>query len=134
VPLPNRLRDFNRRVTNRITGPLAPYAPGFGVVVHRGRRTQRLYRTPVNVFRRPGGYAVLLTYGPDTDWTRNVLAQGGCALETRGQTHELAHPRLGRDQDYAFTSPVARVLLPWLRLRLLRELNVSQFLLLDEAE
>ncbi len=90
MPLPRSVARFNRYVTNRILGPLAPYLPGFGVVVHRGRKTHRQYRTPVNVFRRRGGYVIALTYGPEAEWVRNVIAQGGCVLDTRGHTLRLS--------------------------------------------
>ena len=98
MPAPRWLARFNRRVTNRLLGRLAPRLPGFGVVVHTGRKTHRLYRTPVNVFPRPGGYVIALTYGPHAEWVRNVLASGGCALETRGRTVRLSRPRLFRDE------------------------------------
>jgi hypothetical protein len=35
--------------------------PGLGVVVHRGRRTRRVYQTPVNVFATEDGYFLALT-------------------------------------------------------------------------
>src|SRR5712692_5869519 len=89
MPLPRWVARFNKRLTNRIIGPLAPYLPGFGVVVHLGRLTHRQYRTPVNVFRRPGGFVIALTYGPNADWVRNVLANGGCELEYRGRRVRL---------------------------------------------
>ena len=95
---PRWLARFNRRVTNRLFGPVAPRLPGFGVVVHTGRKTHRPYRTPVNVFRCADGYVIALTYGPDADWVRNVLASGGCTLETRGRTLRLTRPRLFRDE------------------------------------
>lgn len=98
MPLPRALGRFNHYVTNRLLGPLAPYLPGFGVVVHTGRKSHRQYRTPVNVFRRNGGYVIALTYGPDTDWVRNVLAQGGCTLITRGRAVRLTRPRLYQDE------------------------------------
>ena len=98
MPLPRWLAHFNRRVTNRLLGPLALRLPGFGVVVHTGRRTHRQYRTPVNVFRRADGYVIALTYGPEAEWVRNVLASGGCTLETRGRTLRLTRPRLFRDE------------------------------------
>ena len=80
---------WNKVGLNRVTRRLAPWLPGFGVVVHRGRR----YRTPVNVFPTEGGYhRFALTYGPDTDWVRNVLAAGGCQLETRGAVVRLVAP------------------------------------------
>jgi deazaflavin-dependent oxidoreductase (nitroreductase family) len=86
-------------VTNRVLGPLAAFLPGFGVVVHTGRKSHRSYRTPVNVFSRPGGYVIALTYGPSADWVRNVLARGGCELETRGRTVHLTRPRLIHDEQ-----------------------------------
>jgi deazaflavin-dependent oxidoreductase (nitroreductase family) len=98
VPLPRSVARFNRRVTNHILGPLARYLPGFGVVTHRGRRSGRLYRTPVNVFRRRGSVVVALTYGPDSDWVRNVFAAGECVLETRGRALHLSRPRLIHDE------------------------------------
>jgi deazaflavin-dependent oxidoreductase (nitroreductase family) len=92
VALHKRLARFNRRVTNRITGPVAKWLPGFGVITHTGRRSKRRYRTPVNVFAAPGGYVVALTYGADSDWVKNVLASGGCELDRRGRTEHLTAP------------------------------------------
>jgi deazaflavin-dependent oxidoreductase (nitroreductase family) len=97
MPAPRWLARFNRHVTNRILGGVARYLPGFGVVTHTGRKSHRRYRTPVNVFRHPGGYVVALTYGPRADWVRNVLAGGGCTLETRGRRVQLTRPRLFHD-------------------------------------
>jgi deazaflavin-dependent oxidoreductase (nitroreductase family) len=111
MPAPRWLARVNRRVTNRLTGRLAPYLPGFGVVVHSGRKSRRTYRTPVNVFRRPGGFVIALTYGADSDWVRNVLANGGCTLETRGRTWRLTGPRLVHDERRrSVPAPVRSVL------------------------
>jgi deazaflavin-dependent oxidoreductase (nitroreductase family) len=99
MPLPRPLARFNHYVTNRLFGPLAPYLPGFGVVVHTGRKTHRHYRNPVNVFRRNGRYVIALTYGPNSDWVRNVLAAGGCTLITRGRAVRLTRPRLYHDEQ-----------------------------------
>jgi deazaflavin-dependent oxidoreductase (nitroreductase family) len=82
--------------SNHVLGPLARVLPGFGVVIHRGRRSGREYRTPVGVFRTPDGYAVALFYGVG-DWARNVLAAGGCDLEIRRRVVRLVDPRLVRD-------------------------------------
>jgi deazaflavin-dependent oxidoreductase (nitroreductase family) len=126
VPLPRPIARFNRHVTNRLTRPLAGYLPHFGIVIHKGRRTGKLYRTPVNVFSRPGGYLVALTYGPDSDWVRNVLAAGGCSVQTRGRTLQLTAPRLIHDERrLAVPAP----------LRLVGALgNVSDFLDLTTEE
>jgi deazaflavin-dependent oxidoreductase (nitroreductase family) len=111
MPLPRFIARVNRRVTNRLLGGLATRLPWFGVVVHTGRRSRRQYRTPVNIFRRGDRYIIALTYGPNADWVRNVLAEGGCTLETRGRTLRLSSPRLFRDERrYAVPAPVRLVL------------------------
>ncbi|GAA1712883.1 nitroreductase family deazaflavin-dependent oxidoreductase [Fodinicola feengrottensis] len=89
-----RVARFNKVVTNRTIGRVAPWMPGFGVVHHRGRRSGREFHSPVNVFRTSDGYVFALTYGSRADWVRNVLAAGGCDLETRRQVVHLAEPRL----------------------------------------
>lgn len=109
MPLPRAVARFNRRITNRILGPLARYLPGFGVIVHVGRKSQRVYRTPVNVFRRRGGFLVALTYGPDSDWVHNVLANGGAILETRGRSIRLTRPRLVHDETRRDVPPLLRL-------------------------
>ncbi|MDQ7904951.1 nitroreductase family deazaflavin-dependent oxidoreductase [Phytohabitans sp. ZYX-F-186] len=94
--LPRRLARANRVVGNRVLGPVARHLPGFGIVVHRGRRSGRAYRTPVNIFKTTDGYVVALTYGLG-DWTRNVLAAGGCTVEIRRRPVHLTDPRLVDD-------------------------------------
>ena len=111
MPLPRSVALFNRKVTNRVLGRLAPYAPGFGVVHHVGRKSQRPYSTPVNVFRQKYGYIIALTYGADADWTRNVLAAGGCELTTRGKSHRLTKPRLFHDKARGAMPPHVRFVL-----------------------
>jgi deazaflavin-dependent oxidoreductase (nitroreductase family) len=125
MPLPRAVARFNRHGTNRLLGPLAPYMPLFGVVRHTGRKSRRPYRTPVNVFGRPGGYAVALTYGPDADWVRNVLAAGGCVLETRGRAVPLTHPRVVHDPRRHLIPPPVRPILALI--------GVADFLVLDRA-
>ncbi len=107
--LPRRLARFNRVVTNRVTGPLAGWLPGFGVVSPRGRRSGREYRTPINIFRTSDGYVAALTYGV-TDWARNVLAAGGCELEIRRQRVPVTRPRLVHDPTRRDMPPVVRQL------------------------
>ena len=120
MPLPRAVARFNRQVTNRLTGLFAPYLPYFGVVRHSGRKTRRAYRTPVNLFPRPGGFVIVLTYGPNADWVRNVLASGGATLETRGQVARVSQPRVFHDDE---RRAVPAPLRPILRLA-----NVSDFL------
>ncbi len=124
MPAPRWLGRFNRVVSNRVTGIVAPYAPGFGVVHHRGRRSGRKYATPVNVFRTAEGYVVALTYGAESDWVKNVLAAGGCELETRGRRLRLTRPRLAHDQQ--------RRAMPFAIRPILGLLRVADFLYLSD--
>jgi deazaflavin-dependent oxidoreductase (nitroreductase family) len=96
--IPKRVARVNRVVTNRVAGHVAGWLPGFGIVQHRGRRSGRPYRTPINVFRVSDGYVAALTYGTDTDWVKNVLAAGGCELEVRRRRVRLTDPRVVHDE------------------------------------
>lgn len=108
--IPRRVARINRVASNHVLGPLARVLPGFGVVLHRGRRSGRRYRTPVNAFRTSDGYVVALTYGVG-DWARNVLAAGGCELETRRRVIRLTDPRLVRDPTrHAVPAPIRPLL------------------------
>ena len=108
MPIPRTVARVNRVVTNRIIGPFAGHVPGFGVIVHRGRRSGREYRTPVNVFGARDGYLVALTYGPDSDWVKNVIATGGCVLEARGRQVSLIDPRIVHDESRRGVPSVVR--------------------------
>jgi deazaflavin-dependent oxidoreductase (nitroreductase family) len=116
---------FHKRVTNRLTRPLADRLPGFGVVVHRGRSSGRLYETPVNVFRTGTGYVIALTYGADAEWVKNVLAAGGCELIVGGHRLRLSAPEVFRDEEQ---HPVPAALRPFLRF-----MRVTEFLRLEAA-
>ncbi len=49
------------------------------------------------MFRAPDGFLIALTYGRDSQWVRNVLAAGGCELETRGVRYLLSAPTILHD-------------------------------------
>ncbi len=92
-----RVAAFNLAITNRITSRFAARSPGFGILTHIGRKSGRVYRTPVNVFREHDGFLIALTYGRDCEWVRNVLAAGGCQLETRRVRYQLSAPTIVYD-------------------------------------
>jgi deazaflavin-dependent oxidoreductase (nitroreductase family) len=101
---------FNLAVTNRITSRFAARLTGFGVLTHVGRKSGKVYRTPVNVFRAPDGFLIVLTYGRESEWVKNVLAAGGCELETRGVRCQLFAPTIVQDPTRRFPRPVRIVL------------------------
>jgi deazaflavin-dependent oxidoreductase (nitroreductase family) len=101
---------FNLAVTNRITSRFAARLPGFGILTHVGRKSGKVYRTPVNVFRAPDGFLIALTYGRESEWVRNVIA-AGCKLETRGVQYQLSSPTMVHDPTrQRFPIPVRIVL------------------------
>jgi deazaflavin-dependent oxidoreductase (nitroreductase family) len=111
MPLPQSVAVFNKSVTNRVTGSVAGRLPGFAILTHTGRTSGRSYRIPVNVFRRGDGYRFALTYGADAQWVRNVLAAGGCEIETRGRHIRLDRPMLVEDNSRRWAPfPVRRIL------------------------
>ena len=66
---------------------------GMGVVVHVSAKKGRAHGTPVIVFRRGDRFVIALTYGRESGWVlSDVVAQGGCELETGGHRLRLTNP------------------------------------------
>ena len=87
------VRKLNRVLTNR--GALRAAgtdASGTAVVVHRGRRSGRTFRTPVHLDRVGNSFVIALAYGDRADWVRNVVANGGAVIELGGETSIAANP------------------------------------------
>ena len=124
MPLPRSLANFNRRFTNRAGRHVAGWFPGFGIVIHTGRRSGRTYETPVNVFRTEDGFVFALTYGR-ADWVQNVMAAGTARLRTRRKVHEITNPRIvaaPRHPD-----------LPFIPRQILTLIDVGEELRVDDA-
>ena len=105
------LAKINIAFTNRITSLFAGWLPGFGILTHLGRKSGKVYRTPINVFRASNGFIIALTYSSQSEWVKNVLAAGGCELQTRGKKYQLSAPNVMRDPTRRrFPIPVRLVL------------------------
>lgn len=82
------------RVLNPLIGRMAgrrhfPMAARLG---HAGRRSGRPYVTSVGA-RVRGDLAVIpLTFGNQSDWSRNVRAAGGCSIRVNGQDYRATEP------------------------------------------
>jgi deazaflavin-dependent oxidoreductase (nitroreductase family) len=94
MQLPQWLARFNRHVTNPIQRLWAGWAPTFGILEHVGRKSGKQFRTPLTVFSTDEGVAILLTYGPNRDWLKNITAAGGGRMRRYGRTIELVDPRV----------------------------------------
>jgi deazaflavin-dependent oxidoreductase (nitroreductase family) len=124
MPTPRWVAQANKIGLNKVTKFIAPWAPGWAVVIHRGRKSGQVFRTPLWAFRRGDGYVIALTYGSTADWVRNVIAAGGCELESRRRHYQLGSPRVYRDQNATDMPPFIR---PILR----KVLKTPEFLRLD---
>jgi deazaflavin-dependent oxidoreductase (nitroreductase family) len=92
--VPRTVADFNRRVTNPVARSLTPWLPCLGTLEHVGRKSGRHYRTPLLVFETRNGFVILIGYGPETDWLKNVFAGGPTVLHKRGKAIALANPQI----------------------------------------
>ena len=68
------------------------FLPLYGVIEHRGRRSGRIFRTPVVVRPVADGFVVPMPWGERTDWYRNVRAAGTCAIRWKGSYHQVDRP------------------------------------------
>lgn len=64
------------------------YGP-FAIIQHVGRRSGKPYETPILLGPVPDGFVVELTYGPEVDWYKNVLAAGGCTVLWHRKTYVI---------------------------------------------
>ncbi len=69
-------------------------APGVGHARACRARSGRHYRTPLLVFETRDGFAILIGYGLETDWLKNVLAGGPTVLHKRGKAIRLSDPEM----------------------------------------
>ena len=82
------------RLTRPAMLPLAGkrWNPIFAVVEHRGRKTGRVYGTPVAARRSGDGFIIALAFGAQVDWYRNLVAAGGGTIRWRGDMYSVAAP------------------------------------------
>ena len=108
--MPRAIATFNRRVTNPAARSISPWLPGLGTLEHVGRNSGTRYRTPLLVFKTRDGFVILIGYGPESDWLKNVLAGGPTVLYRRGTAVTLVGPRLmGKGEAARLIAPVSRV-------------------------
>jgi deazaflavin-dependent oxidoreductase (nitroreductase family) len=94
MQIPQWVARFNKYVTNPIQKLWAGYSPTMAILEHVGRTSGKTYRTPLSVFSTDDGVAILLTYGPNRDWLKNITAAGGGRLKRYGRTFAVTDPRV----------------------------------------
>ena len=89
------MRPLYKQVFNpRALEASARQQASWGVVHHVGRRSGRLYETPIDAQPTSTGVLIPLVYGAQADWCRNIQAAGGCTLTLAGKDFELTDPQV----------------------------------------
>lgn len=79
-----------KNTLNRVTTPLARSGHGpFSLIRHVGRKSGRVYQTPVILVKVADGFVAELTYGESVNWYRNCVAAGGCVVVHRGREYTV---------------------------------------------
>lgn len=76
------LNPLTRRLGHSSIGPIT-------IIQHVGRRSGKHYETPIIAAQLNKDFVIELTYGPDVDWYKNVLAAGGCTLIWHGKSYVI---------------------------------------------
>ena len=94
-------------------------------IQHVGRRSGKVYVTPATAHVHGDAILIALTFGNQSDWSRNVRAAGGCVVRVDGRTYQATDPQfLSREE----AGPLLRAAFsPMLRAGT-RLLGVRQFL------
>ena len=87
---------FLTRLLNPVILKLAGkrFVRAYAVIEHRGRRSGRVYATPVAAQRIAGGFMVPMAFGEQADWFRNVRAAGECIIRWDGAAYHVVEPEL----------------------------------------
>lgn len=81
---------------------------------HAGRRSGRTYTTPVSARRSGDMIVIALTFGNQSDWSRNVRSAGGGTIRIEGEDYNVTEPQIlnlreAKPLVQAAFSPVDRV-------------------------
>jgi deazaflavin-dependent oxidoreductase (nitroreductase family) len=90
----NGLRLFTRVMRPLALRSAGKEGSGTSVVRHTGRRSGRLYETPVIAARHDEHFLIALPYGKRTDWLKNVLGAGSAVIVTSGHTYKVGRPEV----------------------------------------
>jgi len=121
-----RLRTFVKHFINPVLRNLTRGSRGpFALLRHVGRRSGKTYETPIMVFRARDGFIIVLTYGPQVDWLRNLQAAGQGSLRWHRQEYVFRKPEL-------IDAQTAEQALPPLIKRVLRLRGVHEFVKLPD--
>lgn len=95
---------------------------------HVGRNSGKPYVTSVGARLSGNTIIIPLTFGNQSDWSRNVQAAGGCSIRADGHDYQAARPEL---LDRRQAAPLARSAFSPLERASFRMLGIRQFMRLE---
>ena len=113
MKIPSSIRYINKKYINRLMIKVAGKAHSpIALIRHHGRKSGRVYETPIIAAKTNAHFIFALTYGSEVDWYRNILAQHGAELLWRGRWYVLSDPQLidAREAVKKFPKPAALIL------------------------
>jgi deazaflavin-dependent oxidoreductase (nitroreductase family) len=125
APLTKVLNPVMRKLAGRRHMPMAAQ------IRHVGRRSGRAYVTPAGARLTGDTFVIPLTFGNQSDWSRNVRAAGGCEIRLDGTDYRAIQPELA-DRDQA--APVVRAAFGPVERAMFRMLGIRQYLLLRRVD
>jgi deazaflavin-dependent oxidoreductase (nitroreductase family) len=92
---------LDRKGTRWLLQAISP-PPTVIVLVHRGRNSGRLYRTPLSILvENPENQEVVVSpmWSRDSDWYRNVVAGGLVEIHIRGEKRQVEWRELDNAEE-----------------------------------
>ena len=121
----NAVRYFNKYILNHFTLLFAGSRVGpFSKLIHKGRKSGRVYKTPVVATYVDDKIIIPLTYGDRVDWLRNILATEQCEIFYRRSRLVAVNPEV-------ISSSEAFTILPEKRRQIFERLKVENFLCME---
>jgi deazaflavin-dependent oxidoreductase (nitroreductase family) len=95
---------FLARFINPLTLLIAGrrWMPVLGVLRHRGRKSGRIYATPLGMRPLGDSFVMPLTFSSNAAWYLNVEASGSCSVTYKGRDFTLIDPEV---IDYQAAAP-----------------------------
>jgi deazaflavin-dependent oxidoreductase (nitroreductase family) len=125
MPMPRPLAGLPRYL-NPVLTPLAGRLPPLAILHHRGRRSGRAYKTPVQAYRTPQGFVVALACNRNAAWALNLQAADGGEMTRGGRRYQLTRPRR--------SGPDAQKLLAAWASAMMRALDIEDYLEFDATQ
>jgi deazaflavin-dependent oxidoreductase (nitroreductase family) len=102
------------------------WMPVVGILRHRGRRSGRMYATPIGMRRLGDGFVIPRTFSANAAWYLNITAAGSATVKYLGRTYQLVDPQV---VDY----PTAKPAFPRYELLQFRLIGINEYLRLRIA-